>query len=229
MQQFRETKTLLDEMRTDINKQISTVKTDLEGKLQTVTNEISSLRADCAAKFNLNDDAVNALNAQVKVVTDEVSNLENRNDLIVNGIPFLQGEDLMVYFKAMLKHVGLGEAACPLVDLRRLYMRSSNGKEAAPVKIHFALKTARDDFYYAYLEKRDLQLCHLGINSNRRVYVNESLTVGARKVKAAAVRLKQDGKVSSVFTKRGIVQVKSAPGATAVAVFSEEQLRQFSS
>ena len=173
MQQFAETKTLLDEMRT--------VKTDLESKLEAVTKHISSLRADCTTQFKFNDEAVNGLNTQVNAVSEAVSNLENRNDLIVSGIPFLQGEDLMEYFKAMLKHLGVGESVCPLVDIRRMYSRASNGKEAGLVKIQFALKNIRDDIYNAYLVKRDLQLCHLGINSNRRVYLNESLTAAVRR------------------------------------------------
>ena len=90
MQQFAETKTLLDEIRTDINRQIATVKTDLESKLEAVTKHISSLRADCTTQFKFNDEAVNGLNTQVNAVSEAVSNLENRNDLIVSGIPFLQ-------------------------------------------------------------------------------------------------------------------------------------------
>ncbi|KAL1403438.1 hypothetical protein pipiens_019360 [Culex pipiens pipiens] len=206
MQQFTETKTLINEMRTDINKRIETVKTDLEGKLEAVSKDITSLRTDCASKFQQSDAAADALNVRVDTVSHAIDNLERCDDLIVSGIPFVEGEDLPAMFKAMLRHIGLGESAPPSVDIRRLYPRSPSENNSSFIKIQFALRNARDDFYYAYLGKHDLKLCHLGIDSTRRVYVNESLTDAARKVRAAAIRLKKDGKLSSVFTKRGIVQ-----------------------
>lgn len=56
--------------------------------------------------------------------------------------------------------------------------------------------------------------------------MNENLTVRARKLKAAAVRLKKAGKLASVFTKLGVVFVKSSGAVQPVAVQSEEQLNQ---
>ncbi|KAL9692134.1 hypothetical protein quinque_015744 [Culex quinquefasciatus] len=211
------------------NAWIETVKTDLEGKLEAVSEDITSLRTDCASKFQQSDAAADALNVRVDTVSHAIDNLERCDDLIVSGIPFVEGEDLPAMFKAMLRHIGLGESAPPSVDTRRLYPRSPSENNSSFIKIQFALRNARDDFYYAYLGKHDLKLCHLGIDSTRRVYVNESLTDAARKVRAAAIRLKKDGKLSSVLTKRGIVQVKKHPNAIAVAVLSEDHLQQFAS
>ncbi|KAL9699178.1 hypothetical protein quinque_002619 [Culex quinquefasciatus] len=205
MQQFTETKTLINEMRTDINKRIETVKTDLEGKLEAVSKDITSLRTDCASKFQQSDASVDALNVRVDTVSHAIDNLERCDDLIVSGIPFVEGEDLPAMFKAMLRHIGLGESAPPSVDIRRLYPRSPSENNSSFIKIQFALRNARDDFYYAYLGKHDLKLCHLGIDSTRRVYVNESLTDAARKVRAAAIRLKKDGKLSKYGRGGGIV------------------------
>lgn len=229
MEQFTETKTMIHEMRTDLNKKIETIKTDLEGKLEAVSKDITSLRSDCATKFLQTDANVDALNDRLDGVSHAIDSLERCDDLIVSGVPFVEGEDLPAYFTAMLKHVGLDGSVPPSVDIRRLYSRSPNGSDGSFIKIQFALRNARDDFYYAYLGKHDLKLCHLGIDSTRRVYVNESLTDAARKVRAAAIRLKKDGKLSSVYTKRGVVHVKKLPNANPVAVLSENQLRQLAS
>ncbi|KAL9702624.1 hypothetical protein quinque_006142 [Culex quinquefasciatus] len=207
MQQFTETKTLINEMRTDINKRIETVKTDLEGKLEAVSKDITSLRTDCASKFQQSDAAADALNWDT---------VRGRRRSACNVQGHVEGTSDSV-------------KVLPSVDIRRLYPRSPSENNSSFIKIQFALRNARDDFYYAYLVKHDLKLCHLGIDSTRRVYVNESLTDAARKVRAAAIRLKKDGKLSSVFTKRGIVQVKKHPNAIAVAVLSEDHLQQFAS
>ncbi|KAL9705247.1 hypothetical protein quinque_008765 [Culex quinquefasciatus] len=127
------------------------------------------------------DAAADALNIRVDTVSHAIDNLERCDDLIVSGILFVDGEDLSAMFKAMLRHIGLGESAPSSVDIRRLYPRSPSENNSSFIKNQFALRNARDDFYYAYLWKHDLKLCHLGIDSTRRVYVNESLTDAARK------------------------------------------------
>ncbi|EDS29904.1 cadherin [Culex quinquefasciatus] len=126
------------------------------------------------------DAAADALNIRVDTVSHAIDNLERCDDLIVSGILFVDGEDLSAMFKAMLRHIGLGESAPSSVDIRRLYPRSPSENNSSFIKNQFALRNARDDFYYAYLWKHDLKLCHLGIDSTRRVYVNESLTDAAR-------------------------------------------------
>ncbi|KAL1373674.1 hypothetical protein pipiens_018523, partial [Culex pipiens pipiens] len=220
MEQFTETKTMIHEMRTDLNKKIETIKTDLEGKLEAVSKDITSLRSDCATKFLQTDANVDALSDRLDGVSHAIDSLERCDDLIVSGVPFVEGEDLPAYFTAMLKHVGLDGSVPPSVDIRRLYSRSPNGSDGSFIKIQFALRNARDDFYYAYLGKHDLKLCHLGIDSTRRVYVNESLTDAARKIRAAAIRLKKDGKLSSVYTKRGVVH----DSKVTIACFTESWL-----
>ncbi|KAL9692451.1 hypothetical protein quinque_005550 [Culex quinquefasciatus] len=86
---------------------------------------------------------------------------------------------------------------------------------------------SRDEVYSAYMRRCDLKLRHLGLNSDRRVYINENLDTAARKLKSAALRLKKAGKVASVYTSKGIVYVKQAGGTSSVAVFSEEDLNKF--
>ncbi|EDS28831.1 conserved hypothetical protein [Culex quinquefasciatus] len=78
------------------------------------------------------------------------------------------------------------------------------------------------------LEKRnELILSHLGIDSTRRVFVSENLTFAARQIKRAALRLKEAGKLSSVFTKLGIIFVKRRKDQQAVAISTESQLSSF--
>lgn len=132
-----------------------------------------------------------ALSGRINEISSEISGLENRNELIVSGIPYLKDENLTSYFNAMWKHVGLREDSIPCGDIRRL---KPSTKGDSLVRIEFALRNNRDDFYSNYLRLRDLQLYHLGIDSPRRVYVNENLAVDARRIKAAALRLKKNWK-----------------------------------
>lgn len=228
MKQFTETKTLIDEMRNEINIKIDTVKTELEGKLNVVSNDIHALKTECASNFQSYDVALNGLHERVDEISSTMDNLVNRNELIISGIPYLGGEDLPALFKAACKQLGMDDRTTPSVDIRRLKAGVMNDGDNSLVLVQFALRNQRDDFYSAYLRRRDLQLSHLGIESTRRVYVNENLTVAARRLKAAAVRLKKAGKLSSVYTKLGTVVVKPTATAKPIVIQSEEQLNQFS-
>lgn len=203
-----------------ISGKIDSVKAELQGQLDAVSRDISAIKADCAANFETNDRALRVLDERVDAISQEIGGLANRNELIVSGIPYTKNEDLLAYFRAMWKHVGLHEQSTAAVDIRRLNKTQSDGI----ILLQFALKNNRDDFYSGYLRQRDLQLCHLGINSSRRVYINENLTVTMRKIKAAALRLKKEGKLSSVFSKLGVVYVKRPDDQQPVAVNSEEHL-----
>lgn len=224
MKQFTETKGMIDVLRKDLQSKIDAVSSELNGRLDAVSQDINTLRSECATKFNANDVAVNALNERVDQISLAVDNLENRNDLIISGIPFMSGEDLCSHFRAICNQLEVGESVGPLVNVRRMKSGTLKDGDESLVVVQFALKSVRDSFYSAYLRKRNLQLSHIGLNSTRRIYVNENLTVSARKVKAAALRRKKEGKFSSVFTKLGTVYVKVAASGPIVAVHSEQQL-----
>lgn len=208
-----------------ISRKIDSIKTELEGRLNNVIDDISSIKQECAAKFQCYDAVIHALDEKVEVISQEIGNLANRNDLIVSGIPMVKEEDLSAHFEAMWTHVGLRECATPPVDIRRL---KSGAKNESTILLQFALRNHRDDFFSNYLRQRDLRLCHLGIDSQRRVYVNENLTVGGRRLKAAALRLKKARKLSSVHSNLGTIYVRGTNDQSPIAIFNEEQLKPFS-
>lgn len=65
---------------------------------------------------------------------------------------------------------------------------------------------------------------HLGFEVNKRIYINENLTEEARKIKTLAVKLKKTGKLSSVYTRYGIVYVKTCADTATKTIYAEDQL-----
>ncbi|KAL1400547.1 hypothetical protein pipiens_007337 [Culex pipiens pipiens] len=100
-----------------------------------------------------------ASSSRLPAIIRRMGGLEKRDELIVSGIPYLPEENLVKYFKAMWKEVGLSESSTPLIDTRRL-KSSTNGDGV--VLLQFALRNIRDDFYNNYLKKCNLKLPHLG-------------------------------------------------------------------
>lgn len=228
--QFSETKEKIEELQTNINTKIDAVKTELEEKLSVVSLDIQSLRADCAEKFRRGDAVINTICSRLDRISDTVGNLENRNELVVSGVPFLTGESLEAIFASICKQLDLKAAAVPLADLRRMATgKLSDGDESLIVE-QFALRNVRDDFYGAYLrasKPRNLKLRHFGFNADQRVNINENLTVTERRIKQSAVRLKKNGGIVSVFTKLRIVYVKKDSDSPPIAIHSIDQLEQF--
>ncbi|KAL9706900.1 hypothetical protein quinque_010418 [Culex quinquefasciatus] len=201
MNQFAAHKTLIDDMRTEINTKIDTrIMTPLWMRWMAGLAMLLLLWATFA----------------------------NQDELIISGIPFLQGEDLLKHFKAICKQLGLDERLSSMVDVKRLKAGTLSDGDNGLVLVQFALKNQRDNFYRTYLRKHNLQLSHLGIDSAHRVYVNENLTRAAQKLKAAAIRLKKAGKLFTVYTKLGVVYVRRVAGADPIVIVSEEQLNQLS-
>ena len=229
MQQFTETKLLMNTMRSEINDVRSDIR-DVNSKIDSVRTElktdIKSVKDECAAKFQRYDAALDSLNEKVDRVSQTVGALENRNELIISGIPFQTGENLSAMLKQIGKHLVVNEPTTSLMEPRRTKSGSGSDRDGVIV-VEFALKTTRDEFYSAYLRKRDLTLKHIGLNSDRRIYINESLTIDARKVKSAALRLKKAGKISSVYTKLGVIYVKPAAVGPSVVIRSEDELEKF--
>lgn len=206
----------------NISGKIDNVKAELEGKIESVSRDVNSFKAECASMYRSNEDAIRTLDDRVDGISEEIGSLANRNDLIVSGIPYIENENLNSYFAAMWNYVGLPTDIIPAVDIRRLKAGPPN---QGLILMQFGLRNKRDDFFRGYLRKRDLQLSHLGINSPRRVYIDENLTTGARKIKAVALQLKKAGKLSTVYTKMGVVHVKRPTDELPTVIRNEQQLQ----
>lgn len=223
LQQFAETRQLIDTVRgeiRDVNKRIDVVKTELK-------DDIKSVKDECAAKLQQHDSALVSLNKRMDSVSHKLGALENRNELIISGVPSVDGENLQSTVNAIGRHLAVKSATTQMVETRRIKPGPNSDRDGLIV-VEFALKAARDEFYGAYLRERNLKLRHIGLDSDRRIYINESLTTEARKLKSAALHLKKLGKLTSVYTKQGVVHVKPTGSELAVVIRSENDLQKYS-
>lgn len=145
----------------------------------------------------------------IKTKTTQALEITTRtNDLIISGVPFVQGEDLPSYFKSWCHSLGYSENCLPMVDIRRLKGRNAEASRSPVIMIQFAIAMQRNDFYSHYLRTRSLKLSDIGFSVNKRIYVNENLGPVARQLRSRALQLKKDGKLQSVYTRRGTIYVR---------------------
>ncbi|KAL1375463.1 hypothetical protein pipiens_017470 [Culex pipiens pipiens] len=112
-EQFKLTQERIQAVNTSITEKIDSVKTELNDKLCAASRDIANFKEECAVKLAVNDGAIRTLNERVDEVSQEIGALENRNELIVSGVPYLPTENLADYFKAMWDKVGLNETPLP--------------------------------------------------------------------------------------------------------------------
>ncbi|KAL1376803.1 hypothetical protein pipiens_016682 [Culex pipiens pipiens] len=202
MMQFTEMKLMLETFRNDFNRKIDTIKSELQGKDATLGQIKHRVN-----RLHLNIDA-----------------FENQKELIISGVPFASDEDPDALFATICRQLECSGGEELLTSTRRIHVNRLMDGDVSPLLVEFALKTTRDRFYSTYLRRRDLKLRHLGMPSDRRVFINENLNAGAREVKKAALLLKKVGKLTFVFTKGGIVHVKRRVGDPPTAVQSVKDL-----
>ena len=207
-------------------------KDDIQRMGDKLSSEITQLRADLTSDIDKlreeTNKTVSELVSSVEGTKTEVTHMVDRsikrNDLIISGVPYTQGEDLNSYVRAWSRSLGYTENGIPLVDVRRLSKPGANVGAAPVILLQFAFNTQRNEFYSRYLRSRNLSLSQIGFSVNKRVYVNENLSPYAREIRTKALQLKRNGKIQAVYSRDGIVYVKPINGRAERAILSANDL-----
>lgn len=194
--------------------------------------QMNKLKADISVDIEQlreeNNNTFRKLNVSIeRTKSDAVSAVDRNvrmNDLIVSGVPFTPREDLSAYFSTWCQSLGYAENCTPMVDIRRLTKGTPKAGAASLLLIQFAITVQRNDFFARYLRSRNLSLLEIGFSVNQRIFINENLGLATRGLRSKALAMKKNGQLSGVFTRDGIVFVKTNGSDRAVAVMSESEL-----
>lgn len=226
LDKFSKLNTRIDTLENKLDGKLNTLKTDLDEKLSRVSDDIGAVKKSCEASIHQLQSFVNKVDEKVCFAEDAIDRKANSWELIVSGVPYMSNENLTKYFVDICLALGYDQTRIPSVDLRRLSKNALPDGSPCLLLIQFAFRNHRDDFFASYFRKRDLNLRLLGFNSDRRIFINENLTLNARKIKNAALTMKKEGKLSSVYSKAGIIYVKQREGSNPVAITQLGQLNE---
>lgn len=223
---FDELWSKIDNAIKDSNRRIETKIEDCMAKINGVEEKLAALREECSTSIKSMAVTIDEVRCELSSTNEFVGRLEKSSELIISAVPFVTDENLKNTFEDITK--SLGYTSAPLVDLKRMARAPIKPGDSPAIICQFALRAERDAFYRKYLERRDLNLSHIGLQSRNRIYVNENLTQTTRSIRNEALKLKRSGKLCQVFTKEGVVFVKPSATAAAVACHSLTQLENFS-
>lgn len=209
--------------RDDINALGEKLSSEMKQLREELTVDIDQLRQESKRTY---DELASSIRSVETGTTHALEVTTRTNDLIVSGVPYVQGENLPSYFNAWCSALGYTEDCLPMVDIRRLIGRNAAAGKSVVIMIQFALAVQRNDFYSRYLRSRSLNLSDIGFSINKRIYVNENLGPAARQVRSKALQLKKDGKLQSVYTRNGTIFVKKTGTDQGAAVGSTDDLEK---
>lgn len=217
----------IEELWSKIETKFDTFKLDLEKRIDGLENSLAAFKTECGTKIDHLADSVSEVRHDVDHANASIGRLEKARELIISGVPYLQNENLPVTFGSIATKLGYNDASVPMVSLARLAKPPIAVGSAPPIICEFALRADRNTFYASYLNQRDLNLSHIGFNNNNRIYVNENLTKEDRVIRAAALRLKKEGKIQKVYSRNGIVYAKGRGNAPAEPCPTMDHLTAF--
>lgn len=204
----------------DLAKLISSIKLDLGKKFD-------EFRSDIDARFSTQIIAVkediNIMQHRQDVLesrVDRTERLMHLTDLIANGIPKEQNEDLKTMFDQICKTINF----VPKDYTLQTIFRTKNQSKFSSVIMKFISSSARNEFYTRYLKHKNLNLSDIGFTATGRIYINESLSTQHADIFRQVMILKKNNQVHSYFTQNGFVYIKLQPNEKAVRLVNSMQL-----
>lgn len=194
--------TMLDKFAREVTELVNTA-------ISTIRNELSSIQKLYEMKLAELSVMVSNANNLALTNTEKLECYARQNDLVVFGIPYRFNEDLEGFFRKWCSVLGLPHKRFSAARIRRLTSAPTVGTKH-PILIEFMSHTERKQFFMRYLRYNTLTLRQLGFKESNRVFITESLSPMARKLRLEAESLRKAGQLQSVSIVKGIVTVSTS-------------------
>lgn len=208
------------------------LKTEINSKISEVNVKIDAVQANVNVQrdqLSTIQSSVNNCITRITVNEDDCNRIGKLNELKIKGIPHKDGENLQTIFESIAKQVGY-DLAIPnnVPELNRMQTRSN--KENVPIPaptiiVKFVAQHIRDKFYGMYLSRITKQpLEHIDLPQGSRIIIGEMLTASNQNLFVAAMKLKREKKLTTVFTKNGLVTIKKSADSKPTTIRSSRDL-----
>lgn len=240
-----------DEIRILLAEQTDNISKILTNSKAEIIAEMNDIVKDIRNDLSKVETTTISLRNQVNVLHDEVERLKRQNDIIIRHIPFCDGECLNTVFKDIATTIGFNIKCMPRVYrlathkkqlpkepqnsqnirvTRRNASASESGSSSSArtfsplIVVKFYSMLDKLDFMAFYFRQMNLNLSHIGFNTNSRIIVSDNLTTKNNKVFIAAVALKKTGKLTKIQIKNGLVYVAISATSKYVCAYTVDEL-----
>ncbi|KAL9693888.1 hypothetical protein quinque_013173 [Culex quinquefasciatus] len=172
-------------------------KQDFDKRIDGLETQLSQLKTECTARIDDLSEAVVEVRADLNLASNWIGRVEKYQDLIITGVPYSPTENLKTVFRDISAKLAYDPLDVPMVDLKRLAKPPIAAGSAPPILCQFAIRNERMP------------------------------STANREIRTAAIKLKKEGRIQQVFSRDGVVHVKSR-GGPAEACYTVEHLRSCS-
>lgn len=197
---------LINDLKSEVEKRFDTLPESIHKVVQEnyncLQNHIHRVSDDLSAKLNDITDADLVRDARI----DNVERLQLQSDLIIQGIPKLQSENINSLIQnicskiAFDTHINYAITTC--------FRLKQNNNTKPPIIVKFISSNAKNSFLQHFGKTKGLTLADLGMDSQERIYINESLTKKNVDIFRYAMSFKRNKQIANVTTFNGLVHIR---------------------
>lgn len=162
----------------------------------------------------------------LKTEVNECLNQTLSTDIIVNGLPYADNENIEHIFAKICESLGLPE----LKTRSAFRVKSRNNSKTASVIVKLVSSADRPTLFksvarFCKSKNRPLLLKDAGFDADGKIHMHECLTNNNREVLRFAMQLRREKKLTAAFSIRGHVYIRVRPQCKAVKVISINNIK----
>lgn len=210
---------------TEIKDELSTLKNQAAVDKQEVMSEIDELRQTIVDLTGRVQKAEHTLAIHDFDITSLNEAESSGHSLTINGIPKRDGESLNEIYNNIASKIGIAQA--PRAHLFRLNVKSP----APTIVVRFDSQMAKNEFKFNFLKVAKTLFVHKlpGFNDSpagSRVYIQDLMSKATYTLHKAAVKFKNEKKLSSVIIEQSKIFVKLQKDGIKARVYSVKHLEK---
>lgn len=226
----KELKSLIQDNHHILIEKLDKIVTDFNTRFDDVNRSMSALTIRIEVLEQTSESIrCSQLDNEISVLQGKIDSMERDKlsaDVILHGAPPTANEDLRKMFDTLCTSI---DCVPPIVP-KDIFRTKSKGAAAIVIKFtsaadKFTLLRSTNQAYKK--TRKPLCLQNIGLQSDRPIYINESLTARNLELYRKAFQLKHQKRLFSVFTRTGRVYVRQTPNAKAFLIDSIQHLDTF--
>ncbi|CAG9138050.1 unnamed protein product [Plutella xylostella] len=192
---------------------------DFELKLVGVNDRLSSLE-ETSEVANCTQSVVDALQQEL----NEKEQWSRLNNVEIKGIPTKNNENLFDIVDALGKHLTLPIPKTQINFISRVPVYNSKDKS---ILLRFVNRYAKEDFIAAArLKKQSLKASDIGFASDERLYVNDHLSPGNKKLLSKTKLVAREKNYQYVWVKHAKIHVRRNDTSPVITIKCEMDLNK---
>jgi hypothetical protein len=192
----------------DLSRSVSVVQQDVASVRKELSDVVASKLTKHSEQLSTHETRLNDVEASIRELRNSAEAATKAADLIIKGIPVLSGDNPVKLYLGVAAALGFEGNTAPAAEIFRLGKKKVGSSFDPPILVKFARILDKNEFFRRYFRHKNLNLTEIGFSVNQRIFITENLTKQDQEIHATAMKLRNEQKLLSVSTSRGVVLVR---------------------